>query len=243
MSVPAPVDGEDLDSWISSDFEHLLGQRLTPEGRERLYRIKDKFDLKRSDFWWKFFFVLEHYETLYEKIPSEIATVGNSLVAELKTIKSEVSDQVLKDARKLYADEKTLRETFTAEDLQKHKTALTEMTAANKAILDTAFAEAVARVEANSTKVILSSINGELQKMTKSAGDRRVEEEIRNAPDWFEMFVFVLYSISATWFVAWGAFSTTHVNVVFTAIAIVVGIAIWLITLGKPEFAKLTKRR
>ena len=54
-------------------FERLLGYQPSDQERQRLYRVRDALKLKTTDALWLLLMALQHYETIYEKIPARIA--------------------------------------------------------------------------------------------------------------------------------------------------------------------------
>lgn len=57
---------------LEQSFARLLDRQPTDKERQRLYRTRDALNLKATDAVWQLLMVLEHYETLYEKIPARI---------------------------------------------------------------------------------------------------------------------------------------------------------------------------
>jgi hypothetical protein len=58
---------------LEDAFERLVGYQPSDQERQRLYRVRDALRLKTSDALWLLMMALQHYETLYEKIPVRIA--------------------------------------------------------------------------------------------------------------------------------------------------------------------------
>ena len=58
---------------IENAFQTLTGRTSTDAGRERLYRAKDALGLPDNDALWLLLIALDYYQSLYEKIPSQIA--------------------------------------------------------------------------------------------------------------------------------------------------------------------------
>jgi hypothetical protein len=60
-------------SELDDSFARLLGRQPTDKERQDLYRVRDALKLKTTDAVWLLLMALQHYETLYEKIPALIA--------------------------------------------------------------------------------------------------------------------------------------------------------------------------
>jgi hypothetical protein len=58
---------------LEGAFERLLGYQPSDQERQRLYRVRDALRLKTTDALWLLMIALQHYETIYEKIPARIA--------------------------------------------------------------------------------------------------------------------------------------------------------------------------
>lgn len=58
---------------LEDAFERLLGYQPSDQERQRLYRVRDALKLKTTDALWLLMMALQHYETIYEKIPARIA--------------------------------------------------------------------------------------------------------------------------------------------------------------------------
>lgn len=62
---------------LENAFERLLGYQPSDQERQRLYRVRDALRLKTTDALWLLMMALQHYETIYEKIPARIAEEAN----------------------------------------------------------------------------------------------------------------------------------------------------------------------
>jgi hypothetical protein len=58
---------------LDDSFTRLLGRQATDKERQAIYRARDALNLKATDSVWMLLMALQHYETLYEKIPARIA--------------------------------------------------------------------------------------------------------------------------------------------------------------------------
>jgi hypothetical protein len=63
-------------SELDDSFVQLLGRQPTDKERQDLYRVRDALKLKTTDAVWLLLMALQHYETLYEKVPALIATAA-----------------------------------------------------------------------------------------------------------------------------------------------------------------------
>ena len=57
---------------LEDSFTLLLGYQPTDRERQKLYRVRDAFRLKSTDALWSLLMALQHYETLYERVPARI---------------------------------------------------------------------------------------------------------------------------------------------------------------------------
>ena len=69
----------DTDDRLETAFHQLLGRTPTDQERLRLYRVKDALGLEPNDSLWLVLMALDHYTTLYEKIPQELAGASEPL--------------------------------------------------------------------------------------------------------------------------------------------------------------------
>ena len=60
-------------SELDESFAQLLGRQPTDKDRQDLYRVRDALKIKATDAVWLLLMVLQHYQTLYERIPASIA--------------------------------------------------------------------------------------------------------------------------------------------------------------------------
>jgi uncharacterized membrane protein YccC len=58
---------------LEESFAQLLGREATDKERQDLYRVRDALKIKATDTVWLLLMALQHYETLYEKVPARIA--------------------------------------------------------------------------------------------------------------------------------------------------------------------------
>jgi len=58
---------------LDSSFAKLLGRQPNDAERQKLYAVQDALGLKNNDALWLILLALQHYETLYEKVPSQIS--------------------------------------------------------------------------------------------------------------------------------------------------------------------------
>lgn len=229
------------DRALASDYERLLGTKLDPAGRERLWRIKDKFNLKNDDFWWKFFFVLEHYESLYEAIPAEIESVGSGLVKKLTSISAETTQKVLEDARELCADNLAARKRFSEVEHTYRQAARKEHREQLEDLDKKLAAQIKVDVSGKAVELIMSSIRGELTRMTSEAAAARVALEIKNRSTLLDTFSFVVYAITATSFDVWSWIVNPHIGLIAVPVSIIVGAFIASISIARPYIARIRK--
>lgn len=63
-------------SELEDSFAKLLGRQPSDADRQRLYRVRDALGLKNNDALWLVLMALQHYETLYTKIPASIKSAA-----------------------------------------------------------------------------------------------------------------------------------------------------------------------
>lgn len=68
---------------IESAFQRLLGRDPHPDELSDLYRMKESLRLGDDDPLWIIIFALQHYQTLYRTIPTEIEAATGRLAAEI----------------------------------------------------------------------------------------------------------------------------------------------------------------
>ena len=69
---------------LEESFEKLLERQPTDGERQRLYRARDALKIKPTDAVWTLLMVLEHYKTLYEEMPRQIAEAACSATATIR---------------------------------------------------------------------------------------------------------------------------------------------------------------
>jgi hypothetical protein len=80
-------------------FEKLLGRQLTDGERQRLYRARDALNIKPTDAVWTLLMVLEHYQTMYEEIPRQIAEAARN-ATETVRLTAEAQAKVAREETK-----------------------------------------------------------------------------------------------------------------------------------------------
>jgi hypothetical protein len=84
---------------LDASFEKLLGRQPTDRERQRLYRVRDALNLKPTDAVWQLLMALEHYETLYEKMPALIAEAARDAMKATRAA-AEAESKAARDATK-----------------------------------------------------------------------------------------------------------------------------------------------
>jgi hypothetical protein len=70
---------------LDEAFEKLLERQPTDGQRQRLYRVRDALSIKPTDAVWTLLMVLEHYQTLYEEMPRQIAEAARNATETIRT--------------------------------------------------------------------------------------------------------------------------------------------------------------
>ena len=65
-------------------FNQLLEHQATDGDRQRLYRARDTLNIKPTDAVWRLLMVLEYYQTMYEKIPHQIADAARNATETIR---------------------------------------------------------------------------------------------------------------------------------------------------------------
>jgi hypothetical protein len=89
---------------LEESFEKLLERQPTDGERQRLYRVRDALNIKPTDAVWTLLMVLEHYKTLYEEMPRQIAeaalnateTIRATAEAQAKAAREETKKGLMK---------------------------------------------------------------------------------------------------------------------------------------------------
>jgi hypothetical protein len=71
---------------IEESFALLLGRQATEKERQNLYRVRDALKLKGNDSLWLLLMVLEHYRTLYERIPVLITEAARAATRDVQAM-------------------------------------------------------------------------------------------------------------------------------------------------------------
>jgi hypothetical protein len=69
---------------VEESFEKLLERQPTDGERQRLYRVRDALNIKPTDSVWTLLMVLEHYQTMYEAIPRQIAEAARNATETIR---------------------------------------------------------------------------------------------------------------------------------------------------------------
>ena len=72
--------------WLNSRTrsKQLLDRQPTDGERQRLYRARDALNIKPTDAVWRLLMVLEHYQTMYEEIPRQIAEAARNATEAIR---------------------------------------------------------------------------------------------------------------------------------------------------------------
>jgi hypothetical protein len=76
---------------LDDSFTRLLGRQPTDKERQALYRVRDALKLNATDAVWLLLMALQHYETLYERVPERIANAARDAT---KTVRATAEAQV-----------------------------------------------------------------------------------------------------------------------------------------------------
>ncbi|HWA09878.1 MAG TPA: hypothetical protein VG838_10550 [Opitutaceae bacterium] len=62
----------------------MLGRQPSDREKQALYRARDALKLKSTDAVWLLLMALQHYETLYEQVPAQIATAAREVTKAVR---------------------------------------------------------------------------------------------------------------------------------------------------------------
>jgi len=80
-------------------FNQLLERQSTDGDRQRLYRARDTLNIKPTDAVWRLLMVLEYYQTMYEKIPHQIADAARNATDTIR-VTAEAQAKAARDETK-----------------------------------------------------------------------------------------------------------------------------------------------
>ena len=69
---------------VEESFEKLLDRQPTDGERQRLYRARDALNIKPTDAIWTLLMIMEHYQTMYEEIPRQIAEAARNTTETIR---------------------------------------------------------------------------------------------------------------------------------------------------------------
>ena len=69
---------------LEDAFKQYLDRQPTDGERQRLYRARDTLNIKPTDAVWRLLMVLEYYQTMYEKIPHQIADAARNATETIR---------------------------------------------------------------------------------------------------------------------------------------------------------------
>ena len=69
---------------LEDAFQQYLDRQPTDGERQRLYRARDALNIKPTDAVWRLLMVLEHYQTMYEEIPRQIAEAARNATETIR---------------------------------------------------------------------------------------------------------------------------------------------------------------
>ncbi len=70
-------------------LEVLVGRQATDAEREKLYKIRDALGIKNNDALWTILLALDHYQRIYEKVPSVIKETAQVVTADIRKTAAE----------------------------------------------------------------------------------------------------------------------------------------------------------
>lgn len=91
-------------SELEDAFGRLLDRQPTDKDRQALYRVRDALRLKTTDAVWLLLMALQHYETLYERIPDRIAEAARDATKVARATAETQAKAAQAEAQKTLAD-------------------------------------------------------------------------------------------------------------------------------------------
>lgn len=159
------------------------------------------------------------------------------LLSRLENLAPKISEEVFANARQLCVDDLADRTAFEKREKNAREQEKADAINALEELQAAIISDVTKNAALETIKMLLSSINGELQKKTDAA----VVASLRNQSSSFELFVFLLYTISATSFDTWLWITSHRVSVIFIGFSFIIWIAIAAITVLKPALANIRK--
>lgn len=85
---------------LDDSFARLLDRQPTDKERQDLYRARDALNLKATDSVWLLLMALQHYETLYQKIPALIADAAREVTTTARATAKAQAKAAQEETRK-----------------------------------------------------------------------------------------------------------------------------------------------
>ena len=85
---------------LEDAFQQYLDRQPTDGERQRLYRARDALNIKPTDAVWRLLMVLEHYQTMYEKIPHQIAEAARNATETIRVTAEAQAKAAREETRK-----------------------------------------------------------------------------------------------------------------------------------------------
>jgi hypothetical protein len=85
---------------LDDSFTALLGRQPTDKEKQALYRVRDALKLKATDAVWLLLMALQHYETLYERVPARMAAAVKDVTNAVRSMAEAEAKAAQETARK-----------------------------------------------------------------------------------------------------------------------------------------------
>lgn len=107
---------------LEESFEKLLDRQPTDGERQRLYRARAALNIKPTDAVWTLLMMLEHYQTMYEEIPRQIAEAVRNVTETIRATAEAQAKAAREETKKglMKAVTETIRATATQHARAEH---------------------------------------------------------------------------------------------------------------------------
>lgn len=84
---------------LDTSFQKLLGRQATDEERQHLWQVKDALDLGSNDALWLVLIALQHYDSLYQRMPERIESAACATLETFKEAAQQTAAAAAEDVR------------------------------------------------------------------------------------------------------------------------------------------------
>jgi hypothetical protein len=129
----AEPDGQNVG--IETAFAQLVGRRPTQAESERLHRLRSVLGLRDNDAFWSIVLALEHYDSFFRAYPSELATVTERAVENVRAACAAAAAQEVAAVQRALAEKVADTSAALARKLAERPVGVHRVTAALAAVV------------------------------------------------------------------------------------------------------------